>query len=239
MRALCFLFLSILPALAQSAGESWRDAAVIQVGRSPYARLHGVPIRAVRMDEGFWQARMRINVERSIPSMLDELEQHGVMDNFRRLTGASKAPRRGPLYTDSDIYKWMEAVAYVLQSGDRPNLRAAVDRLTDEILAAQEPSGYLNTYYVDDRKDKRFTEMYRSHELYCLGHLLQAAIAYYRATGNRKLLDGGIRYVDYLIENFGPARRPALTGHPEFEMALVDSTARRANGSIWILPAIS
>ncbi len=222
MRALCFLFLSTLPALAQSAGESWRDAAVIQVGRSPYARLHGVPIRAVRMDEGFWQARMRINVERSIPSMLDELEQHGVMDNFRRLTGASKAPRRGPLYTDSDIYKWMEAVAYVLQSGDRPNLRAAIDRLTDEILAAQEPSGYLNTYYVDDRKDKRFTEMYRSHELYCLGHLLQAAIAYYRATGNRKLLDGGIRYVDYLIENFGPAKRPALTGHPEFEMALVE-----------------
>ena len=174
------------------------------------------------MDDGFWEARMRINVERSIPSMLDELEQHGVMDNFRRLSGASKAPRRGPLYTDSDIYKWMEAVAYVLQSGDRPNLRATVERLTDEILAAQEPSGYLNTYYVDERKDKRFTEMYRSHELYCLGHLLQAAIAYYRATGNRKLLDGGIRYVNYLIENFGPAKRPALTGHPEFEMALVE-----------------
>jgi len=173
------------------------------------------------MDDGFWQARMRINVERSIPSMLDELEQHGVMDNFRRLTG-SRAARRGPLYTDSDIYKWMEAVAYVLQSGDRPNLRATFDRLTDEILAAQEPNGYLNTYYVDDRKDKRFTEMYRSHELYCLGHLLQAAIAYYRATGNRKLLDGGIRYVNYLMENFGPAKRPALTGHPEFEMALVE-----------------
>jgi len=222
MRVLCFLFLCSLAALTQSGGDAWRDAAVIQVNRSPHVKLHGVPIRAVHMDDGFWQARMRINVERSIPSMLDELEQHGVMDNFRRLTGASKAPRRGPLYTDSDIYKWMEAVAFVLQSGDQPALRATVDRLTGEILAAQEPSGYLNTYYVDDRKDKRFTEMYRSHELYCLGHLLQAAIAYYRATGNRKLLDGGIRYVDYLIENFGPAKRPALTGHPEFEMALVE-----------------
>ena len=187
MRVLYFLFLCSLAALAQSGGEAWRGAAVIQVDRSPHAKLHGVPIRAVHIDEGFWQGRMRINVERSIPSMLDELEQHGVMDNFRRLTGARKAPRRGPLYTDSDIYKWMEAVAYVLQSGDRPTLRTTVDRLTDEILAAQEPSGYLNTYYVDDRKDKRFTEMYRSHELYCLGHLLQAAIAYYRATGNRKL----------------------------------------------------
>jgi uncharacterized protein len=222
MRALFFLFLFGLTALAQSGSDHWRDAPVIQVDRSLHVRLHGVPIHAVRMDEGFWQARMRVNVERSIPSMLDELEQHGVMDNFRRLTGGSKAPRRGPVYTDSDIYKWIEAVAYVLQSGDRPSLRSTVDRLTDEILAAQEPSGYLNTYYVDDRRDRRFAEMYRSHELYCLGHLLQAAIAYYRATGNRKLLDGGIRYVNYLIENFGPAKRPALTGHPEFEMALVE-----------------
>ncbi len=64
--------------------------------------------------------------------------------------------------------------------------------------------------------------MYKSHELYCLGHLLQAAIAYYRATGNRKLLDGGIKYVDYLIEISGPGKRPLLTGHPEFEMALVE-----------------
>jgi DUF1680 family protein len=85
----------------------------------------------------------------------------------------------------------------VLESGDRPDLRATVDRLTDEVLAAPEPTGYLNTYYVDDRKDKRFTEMFRSHKLYCLGHLLQASIAYYRATGGRKLLDGGIRYADY------------------------------------------
>ncbi len=195
---------------------------IVDVDRSPQAKLRSVPVRAVKMGEGFWAGRVRINVERSIPTMLELLEQHGVVDNFRRLSGRKKAERRGPLYTDSDIYKWMEAVAFVLQSGDRPELRATFDRLTDEILAAQEPSGYLNTYYVDDRTGRRFTEMYRSHELYCLGHLLQAAIAYYRATGNRKLLDGGIRFVNYLVENFGPQKRPALTGHPEFEMALVE-----------------
>jgi uncharacterized protein len=209
-------------ALAQSRPDAWSSQGVIYLAGSPYAKLHTVPIHAVHMGPGFWEARMRVNVERSIPTMLDELEQHGVVDNFRRLSGRKQAPRRGPLYTDSDIYKWMEAVAYVLQSGDRPELRTTFDRLTGEILAAQEPSGYLNTYYVDERKEKRFTEMYRSHELYCLGHLLQAAIAYYRATGNRRLLDGGIRYVDYMVENFGPAKRPALTGHPEFEMALVE-----------------
>ncbi|MBZ5595987.1 MAG: glycoside hydrolase family 127 protein [Acidobacteriia bacterium] len=222
MRSLFLLILAGPMAWAQPGADSWRAEGVIHVDHSPHVKLHSVPIRAVRLDDGFWAARRRINVERSIPSMLVELEQHGVMDNFRRLTSHTNAPRRGPVYTDSDIYKWMEAVAYVLQSDDKPELRATFDRLTNEILAAQEPSGYLNTYYVDERKDKRFTEMYRSHELYCLGHLLQAAIAYYRATGNRKLMDGGIRYVNYLIENFGESKRPALTGHPEFEMALVE-----------------
>ncbi len=222
MRVYLGIGLIAASAFAQSAGDSWRSAGVIDVGHSPHVKLHSIPIRAVRMGDGFWPARMRINVERSIPTMLEQLETHGVMDNFRRLSGAKQAGRRGPLYTDSDIYKWMEAVAYVLQSEDRPDLRATFDRLTDEILAAQEPGGYLNTYYVDERKDKRFTEMYRSHELYCLGHLLQAAIAYYRATGNRKLLDGGIRFTNYMVENFGPSKRPALTGHPEFEMALVE-----------------
>src|SRR5258708_130794 len=222
MRVFLWISLVAVSALAQSGNDSWRSAGVIDVGHSPHVKLHSVPIRAVKMGDGFWSARMRINVERSIPTMLEELELHGVMDNFRRLSGSKQAPRRGPLYTDSDIYKWIEAVAYVLQSEDRPDLRATFDRLTGEILEAQEPSGYLNTYYVDERKDKRFAEMYRSHELYCLGHLLQAAIAYYRATGNRQLLDGGIRFVNYMVENFGPSKRPALTGHPEFEMALVE-----------------
>jgi len=222
MRLFLLICLAAASALGQSVGDSWRGAGVIDVSQSPHVKLHSVPIRAVRLDEGFWSARMRINVERSIPTMLEELEQHGIVDNFRRLSGGKQAPRRGPLYSDSDIYKWMEAVAYVLESEDRPDLRATFDRLTDEILAAQEPSGYLNTYYVDERTDKRFAEMYRSHELYCLGHLLQAAIAYYRSTGNRKLLDGGIRFVNYMVENFGPSKRPALTGHPEFEMALVE-----------------
>jgi DUF1680 family protein len=221
MRTLVLLCFTGWTALAQSTSDNWRSQGVIHLDRSPYAKLHSVPIGAVRLGEGFWSARMRTNVERSIPTMLEQLEQHGVMDNFRRLSG-KQAPRRGPLYTDSDIYKWIEAAAFVLESGDRPDLHATIDRLTDEILAAQEPSGYLNTYYVDERKDKRFSEMYRSHELYCLGHLLQAAIAYYRATGNRKLLAGGIRYANFMVENFGPAKRPALTGHPELEMALVE-----------------
>lgn len=219
-RALFSLFFACL--LPAATPPDWHNAGIVDTRNSPYAKLHGVPVRAVRMGSGFWALRMRINVERSIPTLLDQLEAHGAVDNFRRLSGQKKVARRGPLFTDSDIYKWMEAAAFVLQSEDRPQLRATIDRLTDEILAAQEPSGYLNTYWSEERTSKRFTEQTRGHELYCLGHMIQAGIAYYRATGNRKLLDGGIRFADYLAANFGPQGRPALTGHPELELALVE-----------------
>ena len=104
----------------------------------------------------------------------------------------------------------------------RAQLKGDIDSLIGHIVAAQEPTGYLNTYYVGDKAHLRFTELTRSHEDYCLGHLLQAGIAYYRATGNRRLLDVGIRFADYVVDNFGPTKRPFVTGHPELEMALVE-----------------
>jgi DUF1680 family protein len=216
------IFCLLILAGAGRSADDWKQQPILNLEGSPHAKLQGVPVRAVTLGAGFWEQRRKVNVERSIPTLLDLLESNGVVDNFRRLSGRKHVERRGPLYTDSDLYKWMEAVAFVLQSGDDPRLRATVDRLIDEVLAAQEPGGYLNTYYQDDRKDKRWTEMQRGHELYCLGHMLQAAIAYYRAGGGRRLLDGGIRFVDYLVENFGPTRRPLLAGHPEIELALVE-----------------
>jgi DUF1680 family protein len=214
--------LAFVAVLAQTAGDDWRSEGVLFLKHSPHARLKDVPVRAVRMGDGFWAPRRRVNVERSIPTLLTLLEANGIVDNFRRLSGRKHVPRRGPLYTDSDLYKWMEAVGFVLQSQDDPALRATMDRIIDDVLAAQEPSGYLNTYFVEDRKPLRFTELVRSHEEYCLGHLLQAGIAYYRATGNRRLLDGGIRMADYFVSNFGADKRPMFTGHPELELAMIE-----------------
>ena len=213
--------IALLPVLRAQAPRGRADG-ILSLGQSPYAKLRNIPVRAVKIGDGFWAPRRKVNVEKSIPTLLELLEEHGAVDNFRRLTGRKSAARRGPRYTDSDVYKWMEAAAFVLQSGDDPQLRAAFDRLTGEILAAQEPSGYLNTYFVEERAASRFKQMHSGHELYCLGHLLQAAIAYYRATGGRRLLDGGIKFVDYLCRDFGPTKQPLLTGHPELEMALVE-----------------
>ena len=205
----------------------WKSEGVIYLDHSLNARLHTVPVSAVRVDDGFWAARRKVTTERSLPTLLDLLEEHGVFDNFRRLSGRKNVPRRGPLYTDSDGYKWIEAAAWAISSNEttdaeKAKLQAKVEALISDIVAAQEPSGYLNTYYQAIKRICDSPNSPGSHEGYCLGHLIQAAIAYYRATGSRTLLDAAINFADYLVDSFGPTKRPFITGHPELEMALVE-----------------
>ncbi len=210
-----------------TATPAWRDQGILNLAKSPYAMLHGVPVHAVTIEAGFWSPRRETNVTSSIPSMGKLLEVNGRMDNFRRLTGKSAASQRGPVYADSDIYKWIEAAGFALQSGERRELRAVVDKDIREIVAAQQADGYLNTYYVQEHAAQRMEPktQQHGHELYNIGHLLQGAIAYYRATGDRTLLDAGIRFVnEFLLPSFGPGadKKPLFSGHPEMELALVE-----------------
>src|SRR5437016_1825281 len=210
-----------------AAALAWQDQGVINTANSPYAKLHSVPVRAVTIEESFWSKRRKTNIERSIPTMREELEQHGRMDNFRRLVGKSSEPQKGPYYSDSDIYKWTDAVGWALQSDALPELRRTTDSMIREVVAIQEPSGYLNTYYQNDRVSLRMSQHDQEvgHEMYCLGHMLQGAIAYYRATGDSTLMDAGARMVDnFVISNYGPGpnQKPIISGHPEIEMALIE-----------------
>src|SRR4051812_48899432 len=215
---------SAVPALRDE--PTWKDQGVENLAKSPHAKLRDIPVHAVTIQSGFWGRRREINVTRSIPSMHDLLEANGRMNNFRRLVGKSNAPQIGPVFSDSDVYKWTEAVGFVLQSGGRPELRAMAEKLIDEVVAVQEPNGYLNTYYQEEHKSLRMLPQTQTtgHELYNIGHMLQGAIAYYRATGDRKLLDAGIRFVnDFLLPNYGPApKKPIVSGHPEIEMGLIE-----------------
>lgn len=198
------------------------EMGIISTSSSPHARLHDVPISAVTLGDGFWKPRLVANRDRSLPELLRLLEEHGVVDNFRRLSGRRNVERRGYLFTDSDLYKWMEAAALVLQSNEDPQLKASLDSLVNVVLAAQGKDGYLNTYHQGQRAKERFTKFKSNHELYCLGHLIQAGIAYYRGSGERRLLDGAMKYADYVISLFGPDKRQCFAGHPEIEMALVE-----------------
>src|ERR1035441_9393278 len=212
---------------SSAAAETWSSAGVIDLSRSQFAKLKTVPVSAVDLHDGFWSQRRKTNLNSSIPGMHDELIDHGRMDNFLRLSGKSSEPQKGPVYSDSDIYKWAEAVGFALQSGDQPELRKTTDAMIREVVATQEASGYLNTYFVGDRKPKRmlYETQTTGHELYCIGHMLQGSIAYYRATGDRTLLDAGIRFVDqFLLPNYGPGKdqKAIVAGHPEIEMALIE-----------------
>jgi hypothetical protein len=212
---------------SEASGAAWRNAGIADFSKSPFARLKPVPVSAVTIEDGFWSKRRATNVQSSIPSMHVQLIAHGRMNNFLRLAGKSSAPQQGPVYSDSDIYKWLEGAAFALQSGQQPELRATADSMIRDVVAVQEPGGYLNTYYVEDRKPLRmqYPTQTTGHELYCIGHLLQGAIAYYRATGDKTLLDAGIRFVDnFLIPNYGPGANQMgiVSGHPEIEMALIE-----------------
>jgi len=213
-----------IPPLVDSPG--WKEQGVENLTKSRYAKLRNVPVRAVTIKTGFWGRRRETNVSKSIPTMHDLLEANGRMTNFRRLTGKSQGAQSGPVYSDSDVYKWIEAAGFALQSAGRPELRATVEKLIDDVVSAQEPGGYLNTYYVNDHASQRMLPQTQTtgHELYNMGHMLQGAIAYYRATGDRKMLEAGIRFVnEFLIPNYGPEpKKPIVSGHPEIELALIE-----------------
>src|SRR5260370_27718610 len=127
-----------------TATPAWRDQGILNLAKSPYAKLHNVPVRAVTIEAGFWSSGRETNVTSSIPSMGKLLEVNGRMDNFRRLTGRSTAAQRGPVYSDSDIYKWIEAAGFALQSRAPPELRAGVDKDIHEIVPAPQDDRSLN-----------------------------------------------------------------------------------------------
>jgi hypothetical protein len=200
-------------------------SVVVDMTRSPHARLRPLPVDAVRLDDGFWAPRMRTNREVTLPTQLELLESTGRLANFRRGAGNEAGRFEGFYFNDTDVYKWLEAAAWVLATDPDPELGRTVDGVIQEVAAAQQPNGYLDNYYVAGDDEKRWTELERTHELYCAGHLIQAAVAHHRATGKTNLLDVARRFADHICDTLGPAeagKRPGTDGHSEIEMALVE-----------------
>mgnify|MGYP000862968039 FL=1 len=184
--------------------------------------LRGVPFEQVRLRDTFWAPRIRLNRETVLPHNFRYCEETGRIRNFDRAAGKLGGDHEGIYYDDSDVYKVIEGAAYSLAAEPDPELEALTDSVIARIAAAQQPDGYLFTYYtIRDELDKRFSDVPRMHEPYCAGHLFEAAVAYHRATGKRELLDVAIRLADHLCDEFGPGRRTQVPGHPEPELALV------------------
>ncbi|HXX38883.1 MAG TPA: beta-L-arabinofuranosidase domain-containing protein [bacterium] len=197
-------------------------AGSVDARRSPGAVLRTLDARAVALDGGLWSARQSVNRDRALPHGLRMLEASGNLDNLRIAAGRSTGQYRGPVFMDSDVYKWLEAAAYEVARAPSHTLAGAMAPVIDLIAATQRDDGYVNSYYQVVEPGRRWTDFGYGHELYCAGHLFQAAVAHHRATGGVRLLGVARRFADYLCATFGPDRRVGVPGHPEVEMALVE-----------------
>ncbi|WP_255952555.1 glycoside hydrolase family 127 protein [Streptomyces odontomachi] len=199
------------------------------------------------IDAGFWHTRREVNARTSIPQGPDLLEAAGNLHNLRLAAGTTKGEYQGAYpFVDTDVYKWLEAACWQLaqqpslasdptpedpgaDSGADPGpggLAADVDRIIALVADAQRPDGYLNTWFQVRKGDQRYQDLRWGHELYCAGHLIQAAVAHHRATGGTALLDVARRFADHIDTVFGApgSGRPidGIDGHPEVETALVE-----------------
>jgi uncharacterized protein len=197
---------------------------IVDTSYSPHARLRPVPLTAVALTDDFWAPRRAINRAVTIPSQYQLCEETGRIDNFSRAAGAIDGPFQGIYFNDSDVYKWLEAAAWALAEAPDPAIEQLVESTIAAIAAAQRTDGYLNTFFALERADERWTN-HDLHEMYCAGHLFQAAVAHYRATGKTSLLDVARRFADHICDTFGPeeqGKRFGADGHPEIELALVE-----------------
>src|SRR5262249_43976546 len=143
-------------------------------------------------------------------------------ENLRIAAGRATGRYRGPVFMDSDVYKWLEAAAWEMARAPSETLQSASDAAIDLIEAAQGADGYVNSHYTGAEPGRRWTDFAHGHELYCAGHLFQAAVAHHRVTGEDRLLRIARRLADYLDSLFGPGLRAGTPGHPEIEMALIE-----------------
>ncbi|MCL1988552.1 MAG: glycoside hydrolase family 127 protein [Firmicutes bacterium] len=187
-------------------------------------------LKNAKITGNFWQNFMELIRTQVVPYQWEALndrvenaEPSYCMHNFHVAGGKKQGKHGGLVFQDSDLAKWLEAVAYVLEWHHDPLLEQIADTAIDDIVAAQQPDGYLNTYYILNGLEKRFTNLKDNHELYCLGHFLEAAVAYYRTTGKDKLLKALVKYVDLVDSLIGAedGKIHGYPGHQELELALI------------------
>src|SRR5579884_3421803 len=183
--------------------------------------LMAVPFPEVHIKDNFWSQRIRTNRTATIEANLHQCEITGRIRNFAIAGKLEEGKHKGLLFDDSDVYKVLEGIAYALSSQRDPELEKRADAIIDKIAAAQQPDGYLNTYFTLVKPQERWKDIRGGHELYCAGHLIEAAVAYQQATGKRKLLDVARKLADHIGDTFGPGKRVEASGHEEIELALV------------------
>lgn len=184
--------------------------------------LRPLTVSQVSLDGGFWGVRQRLNRDTILQHADSWMTRLGWVQNLLDAAGSDEYEHRGREFADSEVYKLVEAMSWALKAEHDEELSARLDELVATIEGAQEPDGYLHTRYGRPWQPQRYSDLMWGHELYCFGHLIQAAVAHRRATGEDRLLRVATRLADHVCVEFGPAGREAICGHPEIEVALVE-----------------
>lgn len=210
-----YLLLAASAFLLQGCQTSKED-----IKEQPLKMIEQIDFSHVKINDNFWSPRLSKHVSATLPVCIDQIEnQTGRIRNFEN-AAKGEGEHSGIFFDDSDVYKALEGMAYSLINNPDPELEKKADEWIDKFAAAQQPNGYINTFYTLTGLDKRWTNMDK-HEMYCAGHMIEAGVAYYQATGKRKLLDVCIRMTDHMMSQFGPGKRHWVPGHEEIELALV------------------
>jgi len=187
---------------------------------APSRKLRSLSLPDVRIKDAFWAPRLETNRRKTIPHEYEQCKKTGRIDALRlKWKPAHGNPPH--IFWDSDIAKWLEAASYCLAARRNARLEKLVDGVVELLARAQQPDGYLNGHFTVVQPEKRWTNLRDRHELYCAGHLMEAAVAHYQATGKRALLDVMCRYADHINSVFGPRKKRGYPGHEEIELALV------------------
>jgi Uncharacterized protein conserved in bacteria len=183
-------------------------------------RIFAIPPNQAAITEGFWKERLAVNRRAIIPAEYKQCKETGRLDVWSWQPGDPHEPH---IFWDSDVAKWIEAIAYAHY--EEPDLvaEAQADAYIDAMAKAQAPDGYCNSHYIKTDPENRWTDLRNGHELYGAGHLIEAAVAYFQATGKDALLNIMLRYVDCIRAAFGtqPGQKRGIPGHPEIELALI------------------
>lgn len=201
-------------------------AAPVRPRRAGAHRSRGAGLADVALDGGFWGRLQQVNGAATLAHCEGWMERLGWLANFDRVaqgrTGGPDGGHAGWPFADSEVYKLLEALAWEHgRTGDPAHERALV-ALTERVARAQDDDGYLNTAFGHPGRPARYSDLEEGHELYCTGHLLQAAVARLRTSGPDLLVDVARRAADEVCRTFGPGGREAICGHPEIELGLVE-----------------
>ena len=188
----------------------------------PHQGSTPLSFRAVKIEDDFWTPRLNSVRERSLPLIYERMKKAGYFEEFWS-AWKPEMPRRPYVFWETDLSKWLEAASFSLATQPDPALEARVDEVIAYLVSFQEPDGYLNIWFTQVEPEKRWSNLRDWHELYCAGHLIEAAVAHFATTGKRSLLEPVCRYADYIATIFGdgPGQRRGYCGHEEIELALV------------------